>query len=858
MSIGSAVSSIMTSLRQGAVRNLLWFAQDLIGQGPRSAMRLRRSYNAIARSNVFDPDFYQDQLDLDISDHARLLRHYVTEGYRHGLNPSPGFSTTKYLDFYPDVRQTGIDPLSHFLLYGRAEHRIALPTSVSTGSVIFLNAVPLENRDRHAWRMEQTPLLDPSELGPYDHRPDDAVPAEGRRGEAFMERHRLLSAQPDFAGAVVALNQKITSGKNERIQGGRPDVSIVIPVYGQLAYTLNCLDALLRHASRYRFEILIADDASPDESEQWLSQVQGISYHRYTQNCGFIGNCNRAAEHARGAWLVMLNNDTRVVRGWLDGLIDSFSRFPKVGLVGSKIFYPGGRLQEAGGIIWKDGSGWNYGRDDDPNRPRYCYARQVDYVSGCSIAVPSQLWREVGGFDSHFGPAYYEDVDLAFRLKKAGHEVWFQPESRIIHYEGKTSGIDTSAGVKAYQTRNQEKFLERWGEELAGHRTNGEEPWFEKDRQVSKRVLIIDAVTPTPWQDAGSQAVVNLFRYYQALGYQVSFVSENFLYERRAVSEMQAMGVQCFYAPYETFLPSLLSTYGEQFDTIHVIRADVAAKSIELIRTLTPHARAVFQNCDLHYLRLERQAEVEKNQVLATEAKAMKVRELQLSRDYDFTITHSEAERQILSAELPERDIVVMPLIETIVEADAAFDERLDFMFLGGYGHPPNVDAVRWLLKDIWPELSVKCPQARLLLVGANPPEEILRAASDRIIVTGLVDDLDPWFARTRAFLAALRYGAGSKGKVLSAMAHGVPVVATDIAAEGMTLHDGESVFRANTAQEIIDRAVAVYNLGESGWDKAAQSARAYILKHHGFNANVETLQSALLKHRPEVKNISH
>lgn len=781
---------------------------------------------------------------MKCADNGQLLRHYITEGYQQGLNPSPGFSTAKYLDFYPDVKETRSDPLSHFLLHGRSEHRIALPVS-ATGSVLFLNAGQLEDRDRHEWRTEQQPLLNPSELGPYDHRPDDSVPQEGRRGEVFTDRFGLLSNRPDFAGAVAALNDLVKKRQNEKASEA-PEASIIIPIYGQLAYTLNCLDSLLNHTSRYRFEILIADDASPDDSDQWLTQVHGITYLRYAQNLGFIGNCNRAADQARGAWLVMLNNDTRVVNGWLDGLIDSFERFPKAGLVGSKIFYPGGRLQEAGGIIWQDGSGWNYGRDDDPNRPRYCYARQVDYISGCSIAVPMKLWREAGGFDSHFAPAYYEDVDLAFRLNRDGHEVWFQPDSRIIHYEGKTSGIDLSSGVKTYQARNQKKLLTRWGDVLAQHRPNGEDPWFEKDRQVSKRVLVIDAVNPTPWQDAGSQAVVNLFRYYQALGYQVSFVPENFLYERRAVSEMQAMGVQCFYAPYETFLPSLLRTYGKQFDTIHVIRAEVAFKAIELIRSLAPHALAIFQNCDLHYLRLERQAEVEKNPTLAKEAVAMKVKELQLSRDYDFTITHSEAEKQILSAELPERDIVVMPLIETVVKTRSPFAERQDFMFLGGYGHPPNVDAVRWLLAEIWPELSHKCPLARLLLVGANPPEEIVDAAGERIIVTGMVDDLEPWFARTRVFLAALRYGAGSKGKVLSSMAHGVPVVATDIAAEGMVLEDGKSVFRANTSEEIIRRAVDLYGLDEAHWKEVATSARDYIKNHHSFDANVENLRRLL------------
>jgi glycosyltransferase involved in cell wall biosynthesis len=279
---------------------------------------------------------------------------------------------------------------------------------------------------------------------------------------------------------------------------------------------------------------------------------------------------------------------------------------------------------------------------------------------------------------------------------------------------------------------------------------------------------------------------------------------------------------------------------------VHVIRADVAAKCIELVRSLAPHARAIFQNCDMHYLRMERQAIVENNSDLLARASAMKLRELQISQSYDVTVTHSEAERQILKNELPNVSVVVMPLIEDVIEVNTPIELRKDFMFLGGYGHPPNVDAVHWLLNDIWPELSKACPEARLLLVGANPPDDIRRAACERIIVTGLVDKLEPWFARTRVFLAALRYGAGSKGKVLSSMAHGVPVVATDIASEGMAVVDEVSIFQANTANDIIHKADEIYHLDEKRWRKASENAQNYIRSHHSFNSNVDQLLNLL------------
>jgi GT2 family glycosyltransferase len=181
---------------------------------------------------------------------------------------------------------------------------------------------------------------------------------------------------------------------------------------------------------------------------------------------GFLHSCNRAAQEARGEYLLFLNNDTQVQGGWLDHMLALFGRDDQVGLVGAKLLFPNGRLQEAGGIVWRDGSGYNYGRYDDPSKPEYNHVREVDYCSGACIMIEAPLFQQLGGFDARYAPAYYEDTDLAFRVRQAGRKVLYQPKAVVVHHEGVSNGIDTCSGIKAYQVVNQAKFRERWRKEL--------------------------------------------------------------------------------------------------------------------------------------------------------------------------------------------------------------------------------------------------------------------------------------------------------------------------------------------------------------------------------------------------------
>uniref|UniRef100_UPI0028AE7319 glycosyltransferase family 2 protein n=1 Tax=Lacrimispora sp. TaxID=2719234 RepID=UPI0028AE7319 len=173
-------------------------------------------------------------------------------------------------------------------------------------------------------------------------------------------------------------------GKLRFIKEGHPMVSIVIPVYNQIHYTYACLASILEHTRDVVYEVIIADDVSTDATAELSKFTENVVICRNETNQGFLRNCNQAAKAARGKYVMFLNNDTQVTEGWLSSLVNLIESDPTIGMVGSKLVYPDGRLQEAGGIIFRDGSGWNYGRLDDPDKPEYNYVKDVDYISGAA------------------------------------------------------------------------------------------------------------------------------------------------------------------------------------------------------------------------------------------------------------------------------------------------------------------------------------------------------------------------------------------------------------------------------------------------------------------------------------------
>lgn len=628
-------------------------------------------------------------------------------------------------------------------------------------------------------------------------------------------------------------------------QWEEPQVSIVIPVYNQFDYTYHCVESILKNSREITYEIIIGNDCSTDLTTRIDKIITGITCINNETNLRFVRNCNNAAKYARGKYILFLNNDTQVQENWLEPLVTLIESADDIGMVGSKLIYPDGLLQEAGGIVWKDGSAWNYGNRQNPELPQFNYVKEVDYISGASIMIHRWLWEKIGGFDELFAPAYCDDSDLAFTVRSLGYRVMYQPLSVVVHYEGVSNGTDTSSGQKQYQIENSKKLHQKWADEFAKHPDNAVNVFQARDRSYDRKTLLmVDHYVPHFDKDAGSRTVYQYLKLFVSLGFNVKFIGDNFFRHEPYTTALQQMGIEVLYGPEAAqHWQDWILENAEHFDYVFLNRPHIAPRYLDFIRQHT-NAKIMYYGHDLAFLRGMREYEITGNDAFLQEAMVWKPKELDLMRRADMAYYPSYVEVDEIHKIDPSISVKAIPayLFEDVDWEGYNFQERKDIMFIGGFGHRPNVDAVKWVASEVLPLLLQKLPDIKIHILGSNAPQEILGLASKHLIIEGFVTDeqLAEFYHNCRIALVPLRYGAGIKGKVIEAMRFGTPVVTTPTGAEGIP--NSENVLAVEESAEALANQIAELYNDEEKLTQMSRNSIAYIQENYSPNNAIKVI----------------
>lgn len=603
----------------------------------------------------------------------------------------------------------------------------------------------------------------------------------------------------------------------------KPIVSIIVPVYNNFPITYHCIASNILAFNNTNYEVIIVDDCSTDKTTEIEDIIANVKVVRNDSNLGFLRGCNKAAKSATGEYILLLNNDTEVTSGWLDEMVDTAIRFNKVGAVGSKLIYPDGKLQEAGGIVWNNGKPWNIGNRENPQDSKFNYVRESDYLSGAALMVKRSVWEELDGFSDEFAPAYYEDTDLAFKIRDAGYRTMYCPSSVVIHFEGMSNGTDLDSGIKKNQVINAPKFRSKWRNAYQHNGVEGKDLHIQKDRGNSARVLMIDYAVPKPDHDAGSYAAIQEMKLLQELGCKITFAPANFAHMGAYTNELERQGVECVYAPFYTSMQQFIQERGGEYDVVYITRYDIAISVIDQVRKFT-NAKVVFNNADLHFLRELREA-LSKGDTDLEGPLATRDKELSLMRKVDAVLSYNELEHAVITSHnLRSNNIFKCPWVLESKKSRISFAERKGIAFLGGFGHAPNCESVQYFVNKVMPIIRKRRPGLTFHIYGSNVTKDIQALSADDIIVEGFVESLDSVFESCRVFVAPLLSGAGIKGKVLESIAYGVPSVLSPIAIEATGLVDQHSALVAITKEEWADSVLELYD-SQHRWDELSANA---------------------------------
>ncbi|MCA0403737.1 MAG: glycosyltransferase [Proteobacteria bacterium] len=644
------------------------------------------------------------------------------------------------------------------------------------------------------------------------------------KNKAFLLPKKAFSVLKNYFELKCFIKRcKTRKSAGIAFNGNEIDVSIIIPVFNQWHLTKACIESILATVDdSVNFELILADDGSTDNTINASKLYFGIKIIRSPKNQGFLLNCNNAAKAAKGHYILLLNNDTLVLDNWLSALYKIMEKDKNIAIAGSKMLYSTGFIQEAGSALFCDGSTRHLGKRYQRDNLLFNYLRETDYCSGCSIIIRKSFWDAVGGFDTRYQNAYYEDVDLALTARLHGMKVVYQPESEVIHLQHKSYSAFKRNKHKELIAKNKLIFLEKWQKVLSDY-VEPKTPWplvlshaerskiKEPALQPKRLNILFYSPRPTHQLNHGNRCrIYALAQKYRSAGHQVHFVMlERFTWGKKIKEKMQQQ--------YETvdILPCKKLWFsagkvpfdgwyswgmGEQiYRLCKKYQIDVVLCSYiyqsKLLDYVPPY---ILKIIDTHEKMADRTKMLQRHKIVANKFSCTIEEEARYLKRADLVIGISKEESRYFSELLAKEDQVLtishMPNPSFIPKVFSS----LNHVGIVASNNQINIASFKACLR-VLDAIEEEIP---FVLHVAGDLNKSVKIRRKWLKFHGFLPSLTAFYEQMDLIISPMICGTGVNIKTIEAMAWGLPILATNIGSRGTFLN--HSLHQQETIEQLI------------------------------------------------------
>jgi len=680
------------------------------------------------------------------------------------------------------------------------------------------------------WVTRQPQHGSPSEIipPPFEARRFDSEdPASNDADSAYADLKQLYTSLDRISLEAFLASKAVL----ELPAADAPEISIVLVLFNRAELTLQCLRSI-RENLELPIEVIIVDNASTDSTSVLLARTRGARIMRNSENRHFLRAVNQGAAEARGKYVLLLNNDARLLPGSLSAALETITMDENIGAVGGRIILLDGRLQEAGSIVWRDGSCLGYGRGDDPFAPTYMFRRDVDYCSGAFLLTPRVRWKSLGGFDDVYEPAYYEETDYCMRLWERNLRVVYDPFAVVLHHEF-ASSVSMSHAIELQRER-QAIFATRHAAALQQHcETSPDAVLVARTHRRSPevpRILVIDDRVPDRKLGSGFPRARTILLSLLKRGFFVT------LFPMAVFGDDWADVYTCLPRDVEVIIdmgPSLLEAFLRHrqgyYDAVIVSRP----QNMRFFNSIASIHADWFENTPIIYdaegflaPREVGMLQLSASAVSSQEADRLHEVEASLASRADCVVAVSELDRTLFE-KYGVRNVHVLGHTLDPQPTPSPFEQRRGFLFIGAIHEDPspNGDSVMWFVSEVWPAIRERLGDcATLTVVGLNKSQRLRSIAAPGVEFTGAVDDVSEYYDRARVFVAPTRFAAGIPHKVHEAASRGVPAVVTPLLARQLAWNDGRQVAVGGTSREFAERCIQLHETPDT-WMRLREAA---------------------------------